>query len=118
MSISCFLISARVTCIVETSRKVNVPESDPHPACGRLSSLVWVLCGRSAYVEASTRATAINLYMGVVELREGAIVELELSINKKSTNMRSKMLKEAELVKQINKYLYNSHGRGDFGDLV
>ena len=41
--------------------------------------------------------------MGVVELLEGAIVELELSINKKPMNMRSKMLKEAELVKQITK---------------
>ena len=56
--------------------------------------------------------------MGVVELLEGAIVELELSINKKPMNMRSKMLKEAELVEQITKYLYSSHGRGDLGGLV
>lgn len=56
--------------------------------------------------------------MGVVKMLEGAIIELELSINKKPTNMRSKMLKEAELVEQINKYLYNSHGRGDLGGLV
>ena len=56
--------------------------------------------------------------MGVVELLEGAIVELELSINKRPTNMRSKMLEEAELVEQINKYLYSSHGHGNLGGLV
>ena len=59
-----------------------------------------------------------NQFMGVVELPEGAIVELELSINKKPTNMRSKVLMEAELVEQINKYLYSSHGCDDFGGLV
>ena len=56
--------------------------------------------------------------MGVVELPEGVIVELELSIDKKPTNMRSKALMEAELVEQIDKYVYSSHGRGDFGGLV
>ena len=56
--------------------------------------------------------------MGVVELPEGAIIELELSINKKPMNMRSKVLMEAKLVELINKYLYSSHGCGDFGGLV
>ena len=39
-----------------------------------------------------------NQFMGMVELPEGAIVELELSINKKPTNMQSKVLMEAKLV--------------------
>ena len=43
-----------------------------------------------------------NQFMG---LPEGAIVELELSIDKKPTNMQSKVLVEAKLVKQINKYI-------------
>ena len=50
-----------------------------------------------------------NQFMGVVELPEGAIIELELSINKKPMYMRSKVLLEVE-------YLYSSHGRSDFGD--
>ena len=49
----------------------------------------------------------------MVELPEGAIVELELGIYKKPTKIR---VIEAE---QINKYLYNnSHKRDDLGSLV
>ena len=43
--------------------------------------------------------------MGVVELPEGAIVELKLGIDRKPKNMRSKVLLEAELVQKIDKYL-------------
>ena len=52
-----------------------------------------------------------NQFMGVVEL-------LELSINKKPMSMRLKVLIEAKLVEQIDKYLYSSHKHGDFGSLV
>ena len=51
-----------------------------------------------------------NQFVGMVELPEGAIVELELSIDKKPTNMLSKVLVEAKLVEQINKYVYSNHG--------
>ena len=56
--------------------------------------------------------------MGMVDLPKGAIVMLKLSINKKPMNMHSKLLTEAKLVKQIDKYLYSSHKHGDFGGLV
>ena len=59
-----------------------------------------------------------NQFLGVVKLPEGAIVELELGIDKKPTKMRAKMLIEAELVELINKYLYSSHKHGDLGSLV
>ena len=59
-----------------------------------------------------------NQFLGVVELPEGAIVELELGIDRKPANMRSTMLIEAELVEQIDKYLYSSHKRDNFGGLV
>ena len=42
--------------------------------------------------------------MGVVELSEGEIVELKLRIDRKPTNMRSKVLLEAKLVQKIDKY--------------
>ena len=42
-------------------------------------------------------------------LAEGAIVELELGIDREPTNMRSKMLTEAELVEHIDKYLHSRH---------
>ena len=45
------------------------------------------------------RVEAINLFMGMVELPEGAIIELKLSIGRK--NMRSKVLLESELVKKF-----------------
>ena len=41
---------------------------------------------------------AIFNFLGVAELPEGAIVELELGIDKEPTNMQSKMLVAAELV--------------------
>ena len=57
--------------------------------------------------------------MGVVKLPEGAIVELKLSIDRKPTNVQSKVLLEAEQVQQIHKYIiYSSHKYGDFGNLV
>ena len=49
---------------------------------------------------------------------ERAIVELELGIDRKPTNMRSKMLTEAELVEHIDKYLQSRHKCDDFGGLV
>ena len=39
-----------------------------------------------------------NQSMGMVELPEGAIVELKLSIGRKPMNIRLKVLLEAELV--------------------
>ena len=45
-----------------------------------------------------------NQFLGVVKLPEGAIIELELGINKKPTKMQAKMLIEAELFEQIDKY--------------
>ena len=59
-----------------------------------------------------------NQFMGVVKLPEGAIVQLKLSIDRKPTNMQSKVLLEAEQVQQIHKYIYSSHRYGDFGNLV
>ena len=57
-----------------------------------------------------------NQFLGVVELPEGAIEELELGIDRKLMNMRSKMLTEAELY--IDKYLYSSHEHDNYGSLV
>ena len=45
------------------------------------------------------RVEAINLFMCVVELPEGAIIELKLSIGRK--NMRLKVLLESELVQKF-----------------
>ena len=42
----------------------------------------------------------------MVESPKGAIVELELRINKKPMNMQMKVLIEAELVEQVDKYPY------------
>ena len=55
--------------------------------------------------------------MGVVELPEGAIIELKLRIDRNPTNMRWKVLLEAKLVQKIDKNLHSSHRCGDFGDL-
>ena len=49
---------------------------------------------------------------------ERAIVELVLGIDRKPTNMRSKMLTEAELVEHIDKYLQSHHKCDDFGGLI
>ena len=73
---------------------------------------------RATRVRGSEHAIEGNQFMGVVELPEGAIVELKLRINRKPTNMRSKVLLEAELAQKIDKYLHSSHRYGDFGDLV
>ena len=43
-------------------------------------------------------------FMGVVELSEGAVVELKLKIDRKPTNMRLKVQLEAKLVQKIDKY--------------
>ena len=51
----------------------------------------------------SKRGGEGNLFMGVVELPEGAIIELKLRIDRKPTNMRWKVLLEAELVQKIDK---------------
>ena len=47
-----------------------------------------------------------NQFMGVIKLPKCAIIELELSIDKKLMNMWSKVLIQAELVEQINKQYY------------
>ena len=76
-------------CTLQTSRKVNVSRKRsagiPRPARGRLSSL----CGYTAG-DPRTRKQARGRWqsiMGVVGLPEGAIVEVELSIDKKPMNM-------------------------------
>ena len=51
--------------------------------------------------------------MGMVELPKDATIKLELSIDKEPM-----VLIEAELVEQIEKYLYSSHKRGDFDSLI
>ena len=81
-----------------------------YPARGRLS--FWLQVHHGWPVHAGDG----NQFMGMVELPENVIVQLELSIDKKPMNMQSEVLVEAELVKKINKYLYSSHGHGDFGD--
>ena len=57
---------------------------------------------------------------GIVALPKSTITELELRINKKPTIMQTKVLIEAELAKQVNKYLrvYSSHKQGKFDGLV
>ena len=79
-----------------------------------------MLHGQSASTCAheSEHAGKGDQFMGMVELPGGAIVELKLRIDRKPTNMRSKVLLEAELVQKIDKYLHSSHRYGDFGDLV
>ena len=78
---------------VQTSRKVNVScgrsACVPHPARGQVASWLWVLCGRLAptCARGSKHAGNGNQFLGVVKLPEGAIVELELGINKKPTKM-------------------------------
>ena len=58
-------------------------------------------------VRGSKHASDGNQFMGVVALPKGAIIELELRIDKKQTNMQTKVPIEAELVEQVNKYLYS-----------
>ena len=58
--------------------------------CARVSAgCLWVLCGRltPACARRSKYAGDGNQFLGVVELPEGAIVELELGIAKKPMNM-------------------------------
>ena len=73
---------------------------------------------RATRARGSEHAVEGNQFMGVVELPEGAIVKLKLKIDRRPTNMRSKVLLEAELAQKIDKYLHSSHRYGDFGDLV
>ena len=73
---------------------------------------------RATSARGSEHAVEGNQFMGVVELPEGAIVKLKLKIDRRPTNMRSKVLLEAELAQKIDKYLHSSHRYGDFGDLV
>ena len=72
----------------------------------------------SARARGSEHAVEGNQFIGVVELPKGAIVKLKLKIDRKPTNMRSKVFLEAELTQRIDKYLYSSHRYGDFGGLV
>ena len=73
---------------------------------------------RATRARGSKHAGDGNQFLGVVELPEGAIVELELSIDRNPTNMRSKMLIEAELAEQIDKYSYSCYKDDNFGGLV
>ena len=79
-----------------------------------------MLCGRSASMHArgSEHTGEDNQLVGLVELPEGAIVELKFRIDRKPTNMQSKVLLEAKLVQKINKYLHSGHRYGDLSDLV
>ena len=66
--------------------------------CARASAgCLWVLCGRLAPACAcgSKYAGDGNKFLSVVELPEGAIVELELGIAKKANEYVKKILKEA-----------------------
>ena len=60
----------------------------------------------SACTHGSKHADDGNQFTGMVELPKGMIIELELRIDKKPTNMQTKVLIEAELVEQVDKYLY------------
>ena len=73
---------------------------------------------RATRARGSEHAVEGNQIMGVVELPEGAIVKLKLKIDTRPTNMRLKVLLEAELAQKIDKYLHSSHRYGDFCDLV
>ena len=44
--------------------------------------------------------------MGMTDLPKGVIIELELRIDKKPTNMQMEVMIEAKLVEQVDKYLY------------
>ena len=90
-----------------------------HPAsCPRLNIFLAAGTTRATRARMRTHAGDWQLIFGRGRAGERAIVELELGINRKPKNMQSKMLVEAELVEQIDEYLYSSHGRGDFGGLV
>ena len=73
---------------------------------------------RATRARGSKHAGDGNQFLVVVELREAAIAELELGIDRKPMNMRLKKLTEAELAEQIDKYLYSSHRCDNFGSLV
>ena len=92
--------------------------------CVRVASCPWsnifLAAGtiRATHARESKPTSDDNQFLGVVGFSEGVIVELELGIDKKSTNMRLKILTEAELAEEINKYLHSSHQRDNFGGLV
>ena len=67
--------------------------------CGQSVDATWAI-----HVHGSQHTGEGNQFMGVVELSEGEIVELKLRIDRKPTNMRSKVLLEAKLVQKIDKY--------------
>lgn len=66
------------------------------PAC-RYSAGDPHLCG---HAEASMGEG--NQFVGMVELTKSKIVELKFSINRKPTNMQSKVFLEAELYEKID----------------
>ena len=66
-----------------------------HPACSQLATVTM----RATRTRGSKHAV---MEINVVKLPKGAILELELSIDKNPTNMRTKVLIEVELVKQID----------------
>ena len=52
----------------------------------------------------STHTSNCNQFLDVVDLPKDVIMKLKLSIEIKPMNMRSKLLTEAKLVEQINKF--------------
>ena len=109
---------ADVSITVQISAKVNASlrrsACIPHPTHARLCSWLRVLCGRPAPACArrskhAARARRWQAIFGRGRVAERSIVELELGIDRKPTNMRSKMLTEAERVEHIDKYLQSRH---------
>ena len=96
------LFTVQISAKVNSSRRRSA--CVPHPTRARLSSWLRVLCGRPAPVCARGSKHAGD---GKQFLR--AIVELELGIDRKPTNMRSKMLTEAELVEYRKVWLISAH---------
>ena len=74
-------------------------------------SIIFLAVGamRATRARGSKHTGDGNQFMSVVELPKGTIIELELRIDKKPTNMRTKVLIEAELFEQVDKYLYSSY---------
>ena len=105
-----FPAHTRSVCVRPTARILAAVKYLPGCGCQgmRVTQTICVI-----WAHGSKHTDDGNQILGVVELPEDAIVELEFSMDKKPTYMWSKMLVEAKLVEQINKYLYSSHKRDD-----
>ena len=99
---------------------VQVPRAICVCLASCLQSNIYLAAGtmRATCTHGNKHAGDGNQFFGVVELPEGVIIELELGIDRKPTNMRLKMLIETKLAEQSDKYLYSSHKRDNFGGLV